>query len=123
MSKEPDIIDEYEEEGWKVTVYSTGHKRYSFFDTTYVHNKRGSFCCPWGPAREYEAHEGYRREWLLNGEKHRVDGPAVEILRRGKVWAREFWVNGKPPNDLQKTRMIVEEELRRQSSRKSIYTT
>ena len=32
-----------------------------------------------------------RKEWILNGELHRVDGPAIEYAYGSKSW----WLNGK----------------------------
>ena len=32
------------------------------------------------------------KEWLLNGNRHREDGPAIEYANGSKEW----WLNGEP---------------------------
>ena len=39
-----------------------------------------------GPACEYGEYAGGHKEWYLNGELHRIDGPAVEWADGTKYW-------------------------------------
>ena len=41
---------------------------------------------------EYNVKAGeFKTEWYQNGKKHRLDGPAIEIINRKKEW----WIEGK----------------------------
>ena len=68
-----------------------------------------------GPAKEYA--DG-TKQWWLNGQRHRVDGPAVEWADGEKQW----WVNGEQYSETEWEKLVKGESLTSASSGVTVAT-